>query len=352
MQKKYLLFAVSVIIILSLCCCGTAAQIPSGTEAPSVTVSVKPEPTPALTPTLSPTPTETATPAETATTAPAPSTMWGSKFTGKFTDGEIIKNDNSVLPTISDLSPRFKNCTIEVAGSYKSQHVNITVNKVKDGDNTYFVCDIYVTDLKYFISPFSGGNNYKSGAREFVNEIAQDTNAVLAINGDYYTNNPGPVIRDGVLYRNQVKLDILVMYKDGTMKTLTNEEYDKSGIDAMKDDVWQIWTFGPMLLTDGKSMSEFNLAKKVGGENPRTVVGYYEPGHYVFVIVDGRQPGYSIGYTMADTSQLMYDLGCKEAFNLDGGGTTQMTFLGQWLNKSSVHRKTRDALCIVDEPAS
>ena len=119
----------------------------------------------------------------------------------------------------------------------------------------------------------------------------------------------------------------------------------------MEDDVWQIWTFGPMLLQDGEPMSEFNLPKKIGGVNPRTAVGYFEPGHYAFIVVDGRQPGYSDpGYTMEELSQLMYDLGCKVAFNLDGGGTSQMSFMGEWTNQSSVHRKTRDALCIVDGP--
>ena len=51
--------------------------------------------------------------------------------------------------------------------------------------------------------------------------MAQELDAVIAINGDYYTNNDGPVLRDGVLYRNEVKMDILVMFNDGTMKTYT-----------------------------------------------------------------------------------------------------------------------------------
>ena len=186
----------------------------------------------------------------------------------------------------------------------------------------------------------------------FVYKIARNVGAVIAINGDYYTNNDGPVLRDGVLYRNEVKLDILVMYNDGTMKTYTSDEYDKDAIEAMEDNVWQIWTFGPMLLQDGQPMTDFNYPKSIGGVNPRTAIGYYEPGHYMFVTVDGRQPGYSDGLSMADLSQLMVDLGCEAAFNLDGGGTSQMAFMGGEINQPSVHRKTREALCIVDMPDS
>ncbi len=343
MHKKYLLVISAVILISLFFGCGTPPAVSEDTAVPSFSGEMTPEPSPSIEPTPSPAPSPTETP------VPAPSTMWGAKFPGLFTDGEIIKNDSTALPTISTLSPRFEACTIEVAGSYKSEHVNVTINKVREGKNTYFVSDIYVTDLKYFISPLTDVK-LRWGKREYVYETARKLSAVIGINGDYCSNNRGPVLRDGVLYRNEVKLDILVMYKDGTMKTLTKNEYDKETIEAMKDDVWQIWTFGPMLLKDGLRMSKFNLAKNVGGTNPRAAVGYYEPGHYVFVNVDGRQPGYSTGMTMTELSQLMYDLGCKAAFNLDGGGTAQMAFMGKWTNKSSVKRKTLDAIFIIDEP--
>ena len=253
--------------------------------------------------------------------------MWGAKFPGKFTNGEVVQTENS----------------------YQSQHVNVTFQKVLEDGVTYYLADIYITDLQYFVSPFSSGK-YNVGSRKFVYKIAQDNGAVIAINGDFYTENDGPILRDSVLYRNEVNMDILVMYKDGTMKTFTNNEYDTESIESMKNDVWQIWTFGPMLLKDGKPMTEFNLSKKVGGTNPRTAIGYYEPGHYMFLTVDGRQPGYSDGLNMDDLSQLVYDLGCKVAFNLDGGGTSQMAFMGKEINQPSVHRKAREALCIVDMP--
>ena len=345
-MKKYCVAIISMILAVSLCSCGAGVAAPESTTAPSITATASPTPEPSPTPSPSPSPTPVPTP----TPEPTPSTMWGANFPGKFTDGEIIKNDGSVSPTLSALSLRFQNCTVEVIGTYKSEHVNVTVNKVQEEGITYYVADIYITDLEYFISPFSDGE-YDKGSRKFVYKMAQELNAVIAINGDYYTNNDGPVLRDGVLYRNEVKMDILVMFNDGTMKTYTKDEYDEDTIEAMEDDVWQIWTFGPMLLQDGEPMSEFNLPKKIGGVNPRTAVGYFEPGHYAFIVVDGRQPGYSDpGYTMEELSQLMYDLGCKVAFNLDGGGTSQMSFMGEWTNQSSVHRKTRDALCIVDDP--
>ncbi len=322
---------------------GTVAPTPS--ETPTATAA----------PTPSPTPTPTPTPIPTPTPVPTPVTMWGANFPGKFTTGEVITNDSSATETVSALSPRFQEgCTIEVAGSYKSEHVNVTVNKVKENGVTYFVSDIYITDLKYFVAPFSDGEYCKDpsrGTRLFTHDIAKNNNAVIATSGDFYTQNPGPVLRDGVLYRNKVKLDILVMFKDGTMKTYTKSEYDTDTIESIKDNVWQIWTFGPELLdSEGKTKTKFDLAQPIGGANPRSVVGYFEPGHYCFILVDGRQPGYSKGLSLKNLSQLMYDMGCKVAFNLDGGISAQMAFLGEEINQPPDRRKNRDALCIVDEP--
>ena len=85
-----------------------------------------------------------------------------------------------------------------------------------------------------------------------------------------------------------------------------------------------------MLLSEGQPMTSFNSS--VGKVNPRSALGYYEPGHYCFVLVDGRQSGYSAGMTLTELSQLFYDLGCKTAYNLDGGDTVAMAFKTELIN--------------------
>lgn len=51
------------------------------------------------------------------------------------------------------------------------------------------------------------------------------------------------------------------------------------------------------------------------------------------MVVDGRQTGYSRGMTLPELSQLFQDLGCKAAYNLDGGHSTMMAMEGQLVNK-------------------
>ena len=73
----------------------------------------------------------------------------------------------------------------------------------------------------------------------------------------------------------------------------------------------------PTVDTDG--------AESFRGLNPRTAAGYADSGRrLLLVVIDGRQPGYSVGTTIRETAALMRDLGAREALNLDGGGSTAM----------------------------
>ncbi len=291
-----------------------AAPAPTRTETPA------PTQTP-VAPTQTPDPTPTQTEAPSPTPEPTPSTMWGAKFPGKFTDAEVIQEGNS----------------------YMSPHINVSVEKVQKDKVTYYVADIYITDIEYFKT---GLAKDKFGSSQTTDKQARNKNAVIAINGDYCTYNKGLVVRNGEVYRSKVyHRDILVMYNDGTMETYQKGEYDSKEILAKNP--YQIWTFGPQLLQDGQPMSKFNSS--VTKRNPRTAIGYYEPGHYVFVTVDGRQSGYSRGLEMEQLSQLFYDLGCKVAFNLDGGQTSVMAFMGKIANKPfRGGRAVSDILYIVD----
>ena len=143
--------------------------------------------------------------------------------------------------------------------------------------------------------------------------------------------------------------DILLLYRDGTMETFHSDTFQPEAID--QENVWQAWEFGPSLLDEnGNALSSFDRSySDINRANPRTILGYYEPGHYCFVTVDGRKSGYSNGLTLPETAQLMESLGCKIAFNLDGGQTTQLYWNDQMYNVPyEGGRFTSDIIYIVD----
>ncbi|HEX8699354.1 MAG TPA: phosphodiester glycosidase family protein [Myxococcaceae bacterium] len=69
--------------------------------------------------------------------------------------------------------------------------------------------------------------------------------------------------------------------------------------------------------------------------NPRTLAGVTAQGKLLLVVVDGRQPGYSIGASFEESALLMQSLGAREAVNLDGGGSSALTVSGELLTRPS-----------------
>ncbi len=217
------------------------------------------------------------------------------------------------------------------AYSYQSDSLRIAVNEVQENGITYFVADVWIKDISRFKTAFAGGQ-YGQGQRGVPLDMARENDAILAVTGDYYSaRSAGVVVRNGELYREKPYEDVCVLFFDGTMETFTKEEFDLDS--AVTKKAWQVWSFGPELLKDGQSVERFTGG--ISDKNPRCGIGYYEPGHYCLVVVDGRQSGYSSGMTLAEFSSLFYSLGCKAAYNLDGGATAQMMFQGELVSRPS-----------------
>ncbi|MFJ2394559.1 phosphodiester glycosidase family protein [Streptomyces sp. NPDC087843] len=74
---------------------------------------------------------------------------------------------------------------------------------------------------------------------------------------------------------------------------------------------------------------------------PRTLAGIDRRGRLLLVTVDGRQPGVSEGFTLAEAARFMRSLGAVQALNLDGGGSTAMAVDGKLVNVTSDARGER-----------
>ena len=68
-------------------------------------------------------------------------------------------------------------------------------------------------------------------------------------------------------------------------------------------------------------------------------------------MVDGRQQGYSLGLSMKERAAFMADLGCKAAYNLDGGISAQIAYMGERINHPGKDRNLRDVILLL-EPES
>ena len=104
---------------------------------------------------------------------------------------------------------------------------------------------------------------------------------------------------------------------------------DKVNLDVATAPDWKgvkhIISGGPYLVKDGEVFVDMTAQKLgcIGGRNPRTAIGYTRDNHVILITADGRE-GSSIGLTLNELAYLMQSLGCVNAMNLDGGGSTVM----------------------------
>jgi exopolysaccharide biosynthesis protein len=230
-----------------------------------------------------------------------------------------------------------------------SSSINISTVTAGSGDSTvtYYVADVVLSDATTLQSAFAN-DSFGENITETTSAIAEANNAVFAINGDYYGfRDTGIVIRNGVVFRDEGARQGLAFYRDGTVKV-----YDETSTTAeqlVADGVWNTLSFGPSLLDNGQvaaGIEDVEVDTNFGnhsiqGEQPRTAVGVIDDNHLVFVVVDGRSPGYSAGVTMTGLAEIMQGLGATTAYNIDGGGSSTMYFNGSLVNNPLGQNKER-----------
>lgn len=253
---------------------------------------------------------------------------WHEKFADKFTD-QVISTDTSYS------SP---NVSVELTyGSYSTDKVDPSENgnHLKYGSAiSYVLADIYVGDITCLQNCFAQ-NTYGVGYSEKLSDMSARMQSVLAVNGDSYSNsrhrNNGTIIRNGLIYRAQpTDMETCVLNWDGMMKIYGPQELDLQQL--VDSGAYQSWVFGPSLLDEnGKAKTSFLTWDYIKESHPRTAIGYYEPGHYCLLVVDGRQKT-SRGMFLDAMAALFEQLGCKAAYNLDGGHCSFMTLGTQIAN--------------------
>lgn len=243
--------------------------------------------------------------------------------------------------------------------NYRSEDVSIAITQHSMGSGsdqiTYFVADVVLSDATKLTGAFAN-DQFGRNIIAYTSEIARAHNAIFAINGDYYGfRSDGIVIRNGVIYRDVPARVGLAFYRDGSMKIY--DETETSAEELLAAGVWNTLSFGPALIENGEVAGDFGRVvidtnignRSIQNNNPRTGVGIIDENHFVFIVVDGRSRGYSRGATLAEFAQIFKDLGCSDAYNIDGGGSSVMYFMGRLVNNplgKKDERGTSDILMI------
>ncbi len=146
------------------------------------------------------------------------------------------------------------------------------------------------------------------------------------------------------------KADIAWLYTDTAMLTAYASQapvpffkdsiVDPSSSNMLKKGIFKKWKMqtavggGPVLLQNGEisitNNQEIKFAgKAIDDKHPRSAMGYTKDGKLIFMAIEGRFPRKAEGATLTQTAQLLKEIGCIEALNLDGGGSSCLLINGK-----------------------
>lgn len=245
---------------------------------------------------------------------------------------KVVNNDND-----SNTSKIKKGNVESDSTSYTDDNITITLKTYTKYNTKIYVADVIVKDSSYLKTAFAN-NTYGKNVTEKTSTISKSVNAILSINGDYYgVQESGYVLKNGVIYRSSAKSnqEDLVIYENGSFEIINESDVS---INSLKEKgAYNILSFGPALIKNGKvSVSQNDEVAKSMRSNPRTAIGIIDDNHYVFVVSDGRTSE-SVGLSLYQLATFMDTLNVKTAYNLDGGGSSTMYFNGNVVNNPTTN---------------
>ena len=166
--------------------------------------------------------------------------------------------------------------------------------------------------------------------------FGEDNDAVLVVNASGFADAgghgsgglvKGTLIIDGVEYGNR---DIQPYWKFCGMKQ-DLKMYISNYPENVQEYRWSV-EFFPALIVNGESVVDGTFGM---GIQPRATIGQTRRGDMLFLIVDGRQVGYSLGCTVAECTNVMLRYDAYQGMNVDGGSSAVMWYKGEYITKSS-----------------
>ena len=244
--------------------------------------------------------------------------------------------------------------------TYRSENMSIQISTRRACDTDVYVADIYLRTAECLRRAF-GGSGWNDGS-EKLDALARKSAAVLALTGDNgHHFKAGWEVGNGILWRSRGNhmRDLCVVYADGSMKVhYAPADYEALSLQMQEGKIWQTFVFGPALLDEeGRAISDFSTSS-IRTDNPRAVIGYYGPGHFCLVQVDGRSTPSVLeegcmnkGMRLEELALFMERLGCGAAYNLDGGQTAAMWFAGKVISTPYNNGRAMGDAIVLCEPA-
>lgn len=178
----------------------------------------------------------------------------------------------------------------------------------------------------------------KSSRGSKLSEIVKEHDAIGGINAGGFADDGG--VGAGNILNNATIIDKKLQYGNkNTRYSLIGISSDSKLVlgkytyqEAMNQNIQSALQFGPYLIVNGKNQITNSNS---GGIHPRTAIGQKQDGTFLFVVIDGRQVGYSLGTNLLELQNIFNRYDAYNAANLDGGSSSTLYYNGKVVNKTS-----------------
>lgn len=228
---------------------------------------------------------------------------------------------------------------------YASDTLKVEIYRYYDkkARQTWYEAEIWAAEGENF-HMIANDEDKRMSSTDYPKNISKKHGVVVAVNSDYahlrkqQKARMGIIIRDGEVLSERTKanfatgfpnLDTLALLPDGDMQVFLSNELKAK--DYLEMGAYDVLAFGPYLIKDGE-LNTKGLKKYGTSAAPRTAVGMVEPGHYFLMMLEGRH-NQAKGAGVSWLAERLLEKGCTVGFNLDGGQTSCMVFMGKQISK-------------------
>ena len=221
---------------------------------------------------------------------------------------------------------------INIENAVESDKKEITVEKITGKNYVGYVMIVPDASKVKLVD----GRKKTRGTK--LSEIVKENDAIAGINAGGFTDDGGvgngnslcaaTIMDKKLLYGNKTsKYSFIGLSEQGKL-ILGKYTYSE----AIENGIQSAVEFGPYIIVNGNNQIKNSNS---GGIHPRMAIGQRKDGTFIFVAIDGRQPGYSLGTNLLELQNIFNKYEAYNAANLDGGSSATMYNNGKVVNKTS-----------------
>ncbi|MBQ8653363.1 MAG: phosphodiester glycosidase family protein [Clostridia bacterium] len=239
-------------------------------------------------------------------------------------------------------------CFLPDQSGYRDESLEITVETFRRHDTAIMAVRVSIQDSSQLRTAMAA--RPPSRKTVVVSTMAKKNNAVLAINGDYFNyHEKGLVVRGGKLYRNQLngRRDVLIIDTEGDFTILRRCE--KDDFQRYAENTLHAFSFGPGLVINGQIPPDLGGTEVDNApEKPTQRIAIGQTGYleYLIIATEGPENKGSTGLTIDQMAELCREMGCINAYNLDGGSSSTIVLHNRKINALSTGKVRPVGDCI------